>query len=135
MHCPLILGRADGEGGTVRLSLWNHPGDTIYGMVARCESLVNSCEKLLEGEVYHYHTKMMLKEPRVGGAWEWHQDYGYWYDNGCLYPDLCSAMIAVDRGSRANGCLQVLRGSQRIGCIGHSLGGHNTMFTAAFDDP
>jgi pimeloyl-ACP methyl ester carboxylesterase len=23
---------------------------------------------------------------------------------------------------------------QRIGCIGHSLGGHNTLFTAAFDD-
>src|SRR5262245_10144408 len=22
---------------------------------------------------------------------------------------------------------------ERIGCIGHSLGGHNTMFTAAFD--
>lgn len=29
----------DGEGGTVRLSLWNHPGDTIYGMVARCQSI------------------------------------------------------------------------------------------------
>ena len=28
------FGRADGEGGTVRLSLWNHPGDTIYGMFA-----------------------------------------------------------------------------------------------------
>ena len=36
------FGRADGEGGTVRLSLWNHPGDTIYGMVARCESIVGS---------------------------------------------------------------------------------------------
>ncbi len=23
------FGRADGEGGTVRLSLWNHPGDGI----------------------------------------------------------------------------------------------------------
>src|SRR5664279_4503810 len=34
------FGRSDGEGGTVRLSLWNHPGDTIYGMVARCESIV-----------------------------------------------------------------------------------------------
>ena len=22
---------------------------------------------------YHYHSKMMLKEPKVGGAWEWHQ--------------------------------------------------------------
>ena len=41
------FGRADGEGGTVRLSLWNHPGDTIYGMFARCESVVNSAEKLL----------------------------------------------------------------------------------------
>ena len=28
------FGRADGEGGTVRLSLWNHPGEGIYGMFA-----------------------------------------------------------------------------------------------------
>jgi len=34
------FGRADGEGGTVRLSLWNHPTETIYGMIARRESLV-----------------------------------------------------------------------------------------------
>ena len=26
----------DGEGNDVRLSLWNHPGDGVYGMVARC---------------------------------------------------------------------------------------------------
>jgi hypothetical protein len=29
---------------------------------------------------------MILKEPYVGGAWEWHQDYGYWYHTGCLFP-------------------------------------------------
>ncbi len=57
-------GKGDGEGGTVRLSLWNHPGDTIYGMFARCESIVNSAEKLLEGEVYHYHSKMIMKDAR-----------------------------------------------------------------------
>jgi hypothetical protein len=34
-------------------------------------------ERLLDGEVYHYHHKMILKEPKIGGAWEWHQDYGY----------------------------------------------------------
>jgi len=28
------FGRSDGEGGTVRLSLWNHPTETIYGMIA-----------------------------------------------------------------------------------------------------
>src|SRR6478672_10183676 len=63
------FGRADGEGGTVRLSLWNHPGDGIYGMFARCERMVRSCEMLLGGEVYHYHSKMIMKDPRVGGAW------------------------------------------------------------------
>ena len=78
--------RGDGEGGAVRLSLWNHPGETIYGMFARCESVVDSAEKILEGEVYHYHSKMIMKDARVGGAWTWHQDYGYWYENGVLFP-------------------------------------------------
>lgn len=117
------FGRGDGEGGTVRLSLWNHPGDTLYGMFARCESIVNSAEKILEGEVYHYHSKMIMKDAKVGGAWAWHQDYGYWYQNGVLFPLLTSAFIAVDPATRENGCLQVLRGSHLAGRIDHVLTG------------
>ncbi|HZQ54443.1 MAG TPA: phytanoyl-CoA dioxygenase family protein [Bryobacteraceae bacterium] len=117
------FGRGDGEGGTVRLSLWNHPGDTIYGMFARCETIVNTAEMLLDGEVYHYHSKMIMKDPKVGGAWAWHQDYGYWYQNGVLFPDLTSAFIAVDPATRENGCMQVLKGSHRMGRIDHVLTG------------
>ncbi|HEX3146644.1 MAG TPA: phytanoyl-CoA dioxygenase family protein [Gemmataceae bacterium] len=117
------FGRADGEGGTVRLSLWNHPGDGIYGMFARCERMVRSCEKLLSGEVYHYHSKMIMKDPRVGGAWTWHQDYGYWYQNGVLQPLLTSVSIAVDRATKENGCLQVIEGSHHCGRIDHILTG------------
>jgi hypothetical protein len=117
------FGRADGEGGTVRLSLWNHPGDGLYGMFARCERMVRSAEKLLGGEVYHYHSKMVMKDPKVGGAWAWHQDYGYWYQNGVLLPLLTSAFIAVDACTRANGCLQVIRGSHECGRINHVLTG------------
>ena len=117
------FGRGDGEGGTVRLSLWNHPGDTIYGMFARCESIVNSAEAILEGEVYHYHSKMIMKDARVGGAWAWHQDYGYWYQNGVLFPLLTSAFIAVDPATRENGCMQVLKGSHLLGRIDHVLTG------------
>ena len=117
------FGRGDGEGGTVRLSLWNHPGDTLYGMFARCETIVNSAERLLEGEVYHYHSKMIMKDAKVGGAWAWHQDYGYWYQNGVLFPLLCSASIAVDPATRENGCLQVLKGSHHLGRIDHVLTG------------
>ena len=114
-------GRADGEGGTVRLSLWNHPGDGIYGMFARCERMVRSAERLLGGEVYHYHSKMIMKDARVGGAWAWHQDYGYWYHNGLLQPLLTSVMIAVDRATLENGCLQVLRGSHVAGRVDHGV--------------
>jgi hypothetical protein len=116
-------GKADNEGGVVRLSLWNHPGNGICGMFARCRSLVDSAEALLGGEVYHYHSKMIMKEPKVGGAWAWHQDYGYWYQNGVLFPLLTSASIAVDRATRENGCLQVLKGSHLAGRVDHVLTG------------
>ncbi len=113
----------DGEGHDVRLSLWNHPGEGIYGMVARCHRVVDGVEELLEDEVYHYHSKMILKDAKVGGAWAWHQDYGYWYQNGLLFPDLASVMIAVDEATRENGCLQVLKGSHKMGRINHVLSG------------
>lgn len=120
------FGRADGEGGTVRLTLWNHPGDSLYGMFARCERMVDSAEALLGGEVYHYHSKMILKEPKVGGAWAWHQDYGYWYQNGCLYPLMTSVAIAVDAATHANGCMQLLKGSHHMGRVEHRLTGEQT---------
>jgi ectoine hydroxylase-related dioxygenase (phytanoyl-CoA dioxygenase family) len=115
--------KGDGEGGVVRLSLWNHPTNTIYGMIARSKSIVESAEKLLGDEAYHYHSKMIMKDARVGGAWTWHQDYGYWYQNGVLTPNLTSAYIAVDRATRENGCLQVIRGSHKLGRIEHQLTG------------
>jgi len=115
--------RDDGTGANVRLSLWNHPGEGIYGMFARCHRTVDAVEQLLQDEVYHYHSKMILKDAKVGGAWAWHQDYGYWYQNGLLFPDLCSVMIAVDRATQENGCLQVLKGSHRMGRVNHVLTG------------
>ena len=119
-------GRKDATGQVTKLTLWNHAGDDLYGMFSRSPRIVNRMEQLLGGEVYHYHTKMMLKEPLVGGAWEWHQDYGYWYHNGCLFPYLASCLIAVDRATKQNGCLQVLRGSHLMGRIEHGQTGDQT---------
>ncbi len=116
-------GKEDGEGGTVRLSLWNHPGQGIYGTIARCEKLVHSVQALLDDEPYHYHSKMIMKDPKIGGAWTWHQDYGYWYQNGILTPNMVSAFIAVDPATRENGCLQVIRSSHLCGRIEHILTG------------
>lgn len=119
--------RADGEGGAVKLVVRNDlPEDTIYGAIVRSARIVHTCEQVLGDEVYHYHHKMILKEAKVGGAWAWHQDYGYWYNNGCLWPDMASCMIAVDRATEENGCLQVVRGSHRLGRIEHGKVGDQT---------
>jgi ectoine hydroxylase-related dioxygenase (phytanoyl-CoA dioxygenase family) len=122
-----VASRADGEGGAVKLVVSNElPEDTIYGAIVRSRRIVNAMERLLGDEVYHYHHKMILKEALVGGAWAWHQDYGYWYDNGCLWPDMASCMIAVDKATRENGCLQVVPGSHRLGRIDHGKVGDQT---------
>jgi ectoine hydroxylase-related dioxygenase (phytanoyl-CoA dioxygenase family) len=116
----------DSTGKRSKLSLWYKPGDDVYGLLTRSESLVNAVDKLLVGdaEVCHFHSKLMQKEPRVGGAWEWHQDYGYWYKNEFLLPDqMMSVMVAITDANKENGCLQVIKGSHKMGRVEHGFAG------------
>jgi len=77
-------------------------------------------QELLGGqEIYHYHSKLMMKSAEVGGRHVWHQDYGYWYENGCLTPDMGSVFIALDPCTKENGCLRVLSGSHKMGRLDH----------------
>ena len=88
--------------------------------------MVASVNELMEGDspVCHFHSKLMQKEPKVGGAWEWHQDYGYWYKNEFLLPEqMMSVMIAITDANKANGCLQVIKGSHKMGRIEHGFAG------------
>jgi ectoine hydroxylase-related dioxygenase (phytanoyl-CoA dioxygenase family) len=123
--------KRDATGGQSRLAVRNDLDDSPYAAIVRSQRIVNTMQALLADEVYHYHHKMMLKEPKVGGAWDWHQDYGYWYENGCLFPDMASCLIAVDRAVRANGCLQVIRGSHKLGRLNHSKTGEQKGAEAA----
>ena len=113
----------DADGSVTTTMLWTDPGDDLFGAIARCERVVGGAERLLGGEVYHYHSKLTLKAPETGGTWNWHQDYGYWYFNGNLFPDMLSVFIAIDPATEANGCLQIIRGSARMGRLDHELVG------------
>lgn len=117
----------DSSGKRSKLSLWYKPGDDVYGLLTRSKQLVESVDKLLDNSaspVCHYHSKLMQKEPRVGGAWEWHQDYGYWYKNEFLLPDqMMSVMVAITDANRENGCLQVIKGSHKMGRVEHGFAG------------
>lgn len=116
----------DQSGKKTRLTLWFTPGDDAYSLLIRSERMVRSVATLLGSgaTVCHFHTKLMQKEPKVGGAWEWHQDYGYWYKNQFMFPDqLVSVMIALTEANRENGCLQVIRGSHKMGRVNHGFAG------------
>jgi phytanoyl-CoA hydroxylase len=116
----------DQSGKKTKLTLWYNPGDDAFGLLTRSKRMVESAGRLLDGNsaVCHFHSKLMQKEPRVGGAWEWHQDYGYWYKNEFLYPDeMLSIMIGITAANKANGCLQVIGGSHKLGRIEHGFAG------------
>ena len=115
-----VLSLGDGEGGESKFWVDDNIGDDYYSAIARCRRVVNGIEDILGGEAYHWHHKMMLKSAHTGGAFMWHQDFGYWHNTGhCLFPFMASCMIAVNRTTKANGCLQVLAGSHQIGLIDH----------------
>lgn len=114
-----VMTKADREGKTTLLKMWTNAGDDQYGLLARDERMVDLAQDSIGKPVYLYSHKMTMKQPNEGGAWEWHQDFGYWYNYGCLAPDMMSIYVALDRATRENGCLQVLRGSHKLGRIDH----------------
>ncbi|MBO9155002.1 phytanoyl-CoA dioxygenase family protein [Chitinophaga sp. GCM10012297] len=116
----------DQTGKKTKLTLWYSPGNDAYGLLTKSKRMVQSAAALMDGDsaVCHFHSKLMQKEPRVGGAWEWHQDYGYWYKNEFLFPDqMTSIMIAITDANIENGCLQVIKGSHKMGRIEHGFAG------------
>ncbi len=116
----------DKSGKKSKLSLWYTPGNDVFGYLTRSEKMVNCSAQLLDSDapVCHFHSKLMQKEPKVGGAWEWHQDYGYWYKNQFMFPDqLLSVMIGLTKANKENGCLQVIKGSHKLGRVNHGFSG------------
>jgi ectoine hydroxylase-related dioxygenase (phytanoyl-CoA dioxygenase family) len=116
----------DQSGKKTRLSLWFTPGNDVFGYLTRSERMITPVGQLLgeDSPVCHFHSKLMQKEPKVGGAWEWHQDYGYWYKNQFMFPDqLMSVMVALTPANKENGCLQVIKGSHKLGRVNHGFSG------------
>ncbi len=85
----------DQTGKKTKLTLWYTPGNDAYGLLTKSKRMVDSVDKLMDGDsaVCHFHSKLMQKEPKVGGAWECHQDYGYWYKNEFLLPDQMMSIL------------------------------------------
>jgi ectoine hydroxylase-related dioxygenase (phytanoyl-CoA dioxygenase family) len=76
-----------------------------------------------------WHDQIQYKPPAVGTATKWHQDFPAW---PVLEPaDLCTAWVALDDVTIANGCLRFVPGSHRWGV--HRGLGTNDDFSPRYD--
>ncbi len=114
-----LLAVADSAGNPQEVTTWTALSDDLVGVMPRVARIVEAAEDLVGGPAYHWHSKLSMKKPGSAGRWDWHQDYGYWYDEGCLRPDMTTCTIAIDPAFKENGCLQLVRGSHRLGRIDH----------------
>ena len=111
----------EGEGLDTRLAYRPGLADDVYSALARSRRLVEPLEQLFGDQVRYYYQLQMMKDPQTGG-WQYHQDYGYHYEQ-FFYPAFASVMVALDPATRANGCLKVVRGSNRLGRLEHQSSG------------
>ena len=108
----------EGDGVATRLVYRPSLGDNAYSALAASQRLVAPMEQIYSSPMCHYYTLNMLKDPGTGG-WAWHQDYGYHYKE-FFYPNYISVMVALDPATAENGCLRVVKGSNRLGRLEHS---------------
>lgn len=115
--------RADASGRKSKVTLWYDPGKDVFGRLSCSDKMIDLVGNCLGGAACFFHAKLMQKEAHSGGAWEWHQDYGYWYDDGFLTDDMASCYVALDPAVRENGCLMVMPGTHKYGRIRHGTVG------------
>src|SRR5262245_41144699 len=120
---PMVGGNlvaiADSQGNAQEVVSWTEMSDDLVGVIPRMARVVQAAAALVGRPVYHWHSKLSMKAPGSAGRWDWHQDYAYWYHEGCLFPDMATCTIAVDRAFPANGCLRLVKGSHHLGRMEH----------------
>lgn len=119
---------ADSDGHAQEIVGWTEYSDTYLGKVAFLARMIDNSETILTKPVYHWHSKLSMKRPGTLGKWDWHQDYPYWYEEGCLWPDMLTVTVAVDKCSESNGCMKLVRGSHHLGRVNHTRVGEAVGF-------
>ena len=126
-----LYGMVDLEGEPHPICIWTELADDIIGMIPRMARVVDATEALLGEPCYHWHSKLTVKPPRCRARVDWHQDYASWYDDGVLFPQMLTVAIALEPATKANGCMQFIPGSHRMGRIDHRPvdGGFDSFWT------
>jgi ectoine hydroxylase len=96
---------------------WVRHGDDWLGTCTRLARIVEGAATLIGEPAYHFHSKIVQKPAKRSGRVVWHQDYGGWYQDGCLMPDMLTCIVALTEADNESGCLHMLKGSHKMGRV------------------
>lgn len=121
----------DGDGKKSGILYWSDLGESLLGIFPRIARIVEGAEALLGEDCYHWHSKLARKKPN-GSRIEWHQDYGSWYHEGCIFPKMLTCAISPGYCNEENGYLQVVKSSHLltrldIVKIGNTVGSQSSL--------
>ncbi|MBM7568664.1 phytanoyl-CoA dioxygenase family protein [Paenibacillus sacheonensis] len=89
--------------------------------LAKHPAIVAKLKSLLGEDIELQHSKLATKPPTKGlGIFAWHQDIAFYPHTNT---DLLSVMVMLDDATPENGCMQMVKGSHRLGLLNHLVNG------------
>ena len=123
------------NGDTIRVIEPVHQLDPVLDELIRDPRITEPVGTILGTHALAIWTcKLNLKRGGSGSGFGWHQDSPYWIHDSDHVDLLPNVYLALDDATEANGCLRVIDGSHRQGCLpgrddGTQLGGFFTDLT------
>ena len=104
--------------GVVRTNFAAHLYSMPFAKLARHPRMIRPVEDLLQEKLYMHQFKINGKMAFEGDVWQWHQDYGTWF-NDDLMPSARAMNVAIflDEVTEFNGPLLFIPGSHKKGII------------------
>lgn len=101
--------------------VWNDVlADDLFSKVGRSYKILDRLSFYYDDDVYDYHNKISLKYPGIVG-FRPHQDFAYWKNYGCRFPEAHAVYIAIDDATVQNGCLRIVPDSHLLGLQPHGV--------------
>ena len=102
----------------VRTNFAAHLYSKPFAKLARHPRMIEPVEDLLQEKLYMHQFKINGKMAFEGDVWQWHQDYGTWF-NDDLMPSARAMNVAIflDEVTEFNGPLLFIPGSHKKGII------------------
>ncbi|VFR22205.1 Ectoine hydroxylase [plant metagenome] len=114
--------------GAVRTNFAAHMYSDPFARLARHPRMIKPVEQLFGEELYMHQFKINGKNAFDGDVWQWHQDYGTWFNDDLMpTPRAMNVAIFLDDVDTTNGPLMFIPGSHKLGVLD---AGHDTTTTS-----